>query len=420
MEKEYLDALNKYFIEMLPSIFKEPGNNIRHRFLDPGATYDGNVWDWDTYWSDMSVLSLTKNAEKEQRENIFEYLKGNVLNFLDHQSEDGYIPMMVDRNSSNESLTDYHEKGIMMNMHKPFLCQQIRIISENCNDYTWITGFLTKLESYFHYYYETYYFEKSGLFVWCDDIMIGMDNDPASFGRPKWSTANIFLNSFMVAELWAAQTIYQNLNYKQEVKLYSKRAEQLIKAIRMECFDGRDKFFYSVDVDIKTREFEWFHKGLGVFWNTLPIKIRVWSGFIPMWAGFATKEEAAYLVEHYRDEGTFNSPFGVYTLARDEKMFNISASGNPSNWLGPIWTIANYVVFHGLLNYGYRKEAEELYHKTLALLGEDLKKTGTLHEYYNPFTGVPVMNGQFLDWNMLIINMRDELDGIFLYQTRVN
>ena len=68
--------------------------------------------------------------------------------------------------------------------------------------------------------------------------------------------------------------------------------------------------FYSVDVDIKTRKYDWFHQGLGVFWKTLPIKVRVWSGFIPMYAGIATKEQAADMVKHIFDPDTFGSDFG--------------------------------------------------------------------------------------------------------------
>jgi len=92
-------------------------------------------------------------------------------------------------------------------------------------------------------------------------------------------------------------------------------------------------------------------------------------------------------------------------------MFDLSVTNNPSNWLGPIWLVANYVVFRGLLNYGYRMEAEIMYKRTMHLLGEDLEKTGCLHEYYNPFNGEPVMNGGFINWNILALNMADELEG---------
>ncbi len=191
--------------------------------------------------------------------------------------------------------------------------------------------------------------------------------------------------------------------------LYADWRNGLVAAIQEECWDKRDGIYYSVDVDIRTRKFDWFHQGLGVFWKTLPIKIRVWSAFIPMWAGFATAGQAEALAGHYRDRETFHSDYGIVTLAKDEKMFNLEATNNPSNWLGPIWIVANYVVFRGLLDYGYREEAEEMCRNTLRLLGQDLEKTGCLHEYYDPFTGEAVMNGGFINWNILALTMVGEL-----------
>ena len=95
-------------------------------------------------------------------------------------------------------------------------------------------------------------FEHCGLYVWCDDIMIGMDNDPATFGRPKFSTANIFLNSFMVVELEAVIRILQKLGENTaQIESFGVERENLIHAIQDECWDKRDGFFYSADVDIK-------------------------------------------------------------------------------------------------------------------------------------------------------------------------
>ena len=52
-----------------------------------------------------------------------------------------------------------------------------------------------------------------------------------------------------------------------------------------------------------------------------------------------------------------------------------------------------------------------MYKRTMRLLGDDLEKTGSLHEYYNPFNGKPIMNGGFINWNILALNMADELEG---------
>lgn len=111
------------------------------------------------------------------------------------------------------------------------------------------------------------------------------------------------------------------------------------------------------------------------------------------------------------DPATFASGYGITTLAKDEKMFNLSAANNPSNWLGPIWLVANYVAFRGLLNYGLRDQAALLCERSVRLLDEDLRATGSLHEYYNPFTGKPVMNGGFVNRNILALNMIEELRG---------
>ena len=71
-------------------------------------------------------------------------------------------------------------------------------------------------------------------------------------------------------------------------------------------------------------------------------------------------------MKHIFDPDTFGSDFGLTTLSKDEKMFDLSVTNNPSNWLGPIWLVANYVVFRGLLNYGYRMEAEIMYKEKIS------------------------------------------------------
>lgn len=407
----YEKRIREYILKDIHKTLKNPNDYLKYPFVDPGSVYDGNLWDWDSFWAVYALLHL---AESEEEKNLYvKHAKGNIYNFFDHQLEDGYIPMMIEKTDLPEPYLNLkHKEGVVMNMHKPFLCQQIRLISNFCGDFTWVKEYFKNIEKYFACYGRYYFNSNCSLYVWADDIMIGMDNDPASFGRPRFSTANIYLNGFMTEELAAMAEICKALDEPEKEAWFSGKRKALIAAIQEECWDKRDQFFYSVDVDIKTRKFDWFHVGLGVFWKTLPIKVRAWTGFLPMWANFATKEQAAYLVErHLKDKETFNSDYGICTLAKDEKMFNLEATNNPSNWLGPIWLVSNYVVFKGLLNYGYIKEARELCDKTVLLLGRDIEKTGTIHEYYEPFNGEPVMNGGFLNWNLLVLNMIDELKG---------
>jgi putative isomerase len=131
-----------------------------------------------------------------------------------------------------------------------------------------------------------------------------------------------------------------------------------------------------------------------------------------MWAGIATPEQAKRMVaENYADKRTFNAQYGIRTLSKLEKMYSVRASGNPSNWLGPIWGISNYLTYRGLLKYGYNQEAKELACKTIMLFGNDFKDNGALHEYYEPDTGEPILNKGFQNWNYLVLNMIDEITG---------
>lgn len=80
-----------------------------------------------------------------------------------------------------------------------------------------------------------------------------------------------------------------------------------------------------------------------------------------MWAEIATPEQAKEIVRiHFHDTCSFNAPAGIRTLSPLEKMYNVRASGNPSSWQGPVWINVNYLVFRGLVKYGFTEEAREL------------------------------------------------------------
>ena len=411
---EYRALIKDYLFEKLDKVMKKPYANYHFPFVDPGSAYDGNLWDWDTFWAVYSMIDVAENFDvpADFRDRLIECGKGNVRNFLSFQLDDGYIPMMVhEPTKEHPYLIQKHLDGEILNMHKPFLCQQVCLVSGFAGDFAWIKDEVPKLKKYLECYDRYYFNERCGLYVWADDVMIGVDNDPSTFGRPRFSTASVYLNSFLVRELRSMAKICSTFGMDEDKAFYEKKADELVEAIQNECWDNRDKLFYSVDVDIKLRAYDWFHKGLGVFWNTLFIKVRCWSSFLPMLVGIATKEQAAEMVKHIMDEETYMSNGGIRSLSRDEKMYNLEPTGNPSNWLGPIWIIAEYCVFRGLMNYGYVDEARIICDKTLKLLGEDLKKTGDLHEYYNPETCEPIMNPGFVNWNVLALAMADELDG---------
>lgn len=211
------------------------------------------------------------------------------------------------------------------------------------------------------------------------------------------------------------------LNLTEVGKEYASDAAALKDAVREHCWDERDGFYYSVDLNLRPltnredntlgRTFM-IHSGYPRDYDCLIQRIEVWTGFMAMWAGIASKEQAERMVkEHFHDPRTFNAPSGIRTLSKMEKMYSLRASANPSNWRGPVWGVSNYMVFRGLADYGYTPEANELAIKTLMLFGKDFEKNGALHEYYEPETGEPMLNIGFQNWNYLVLNMIAWLEG---------
>lgn len=214
----------------------------------------------------------------------------------------------------------------------------------------------------------------------------------------------------------------QQLKMTEIGNFYKKEAAKLKQNIQTYCWDPRDRFYYSVDFNllpiekpdikgIQPNDF-FYHTGQPRNYDCLIMRFSVWSGFMAMWAGIATQEQADEMVKrHLLNEEEFNCPAGVRSLSPLEKMYDVRASGNPSSWQGPVWINVNYLVFRGLINYGYEKEARELAEKTVLLLGRDFERFGALHEYYLPENGEPVLNKGFQNWNFLVLNMIDWMDG---------
>ena len=203
------------------------------------------------------------------------------------------------------------------------------------------------------------------------------------------------------------------------VFFYKKEAETLKQSIREHCWDEWTGYYYSVDINLlpiqKPEPGKTLHSGAPRTYDCLIQRIHSWTGFMAMWAGIATPEQAARMMEHYRDTTTLNSNYGIRTLSKLEKMYDVRATGNPSSWLGPIWGISNYIVFRSLINYGYYEEATEIAGKTITLFGKDFEENGALHEYYLPDSGMPVLNKGFQNWNYLVINMAAWLDSKKVY-----
>lgn len=408
-------------------MYRKPAGSLKYPFLVPGSDqYANQLWDWDSWLADIALRQIiTENGKPKDLDELLEHEKGCVLNFLEYGGGDGWIPICITsdmrgRGQAMQMLNPWSPEKVnpyKTNMHKPVLAQHAAfIVRESGGDAEWLRDKFYNMQTFVGRYLNYQRHKATGLLYWENDAMVGVDNDPSVYYRPAESCGSILLNSFMYRELLSMAYLAERLGLSDIAKRYALEADDLRDSIRKYCWDPRDGFYYSVDLNLlpvekPTDAAFHYHTGQPRQYDCLIQRLSVWSGFLAMWAGVATEDQAKEIVERqYRDTSLFNAPAGVYTLSPLEKMYDVRASGNPSSWLGPVWICANYFVFRALVNYGYDEDARELAEKTVLLLGRDYERFGALHEYYLP-SGEPVLNKGFQNWNLLVMNMAAWLDG---------
>ena len=404
---KYIKLLKEYIAKDYRKMYREPGGIFQYGFLTPGSEcYSDVLWDWDSYFSNVALKQILKETGADPAE-ARDYERGCILNYLSMTRADGYMPIAVNRDDTLEKLRPddiFHE-----NMHKPILAQHAAfLVREDGGDAEWLRDSFSHLQYHINNYLNHHRHKATGLFYWQTDKMIGVDNDPGTFYRPDGSSGSIYLNCLMIRELEAMEYLCNALHTPQAGTIYREEREKLIRAVREFCYDERDGFFYNVDLNLREVSFtkdSFYHRGMPRHWDCLIQRIDEWSGFLALWAGAATPEQAERTAARCRDTETFACEAGIRTLSKLEKMYRVAASNNPSCWLGPVWGISNYLTFRGLLKYGFEKDARELCEKTIRLFGRDVERFGCMHEYYSPDDGAPVINPGFQNWNMLVLNM---------------
>jgi len=423
--EKYKKICREYIHREMKGMYREAGGALKYPFLAPGSSqYLDMLWDWDSWLSDVALRQiLLENGAAKDRQEALKYEQGCILNYLSYGGMNGWIPIWIERNAPGRKEMLSTRNPWKSNMHKPVLAQHAAFIVRNMDgNAEWLRDDFYYLQAFVDKYLNFHRYPSTGLIYWETDEAIGVDNDPSTFYRPDESSGSIFLNALMYKELRATSYLADCLDLPEIAEYFGREADRLLGNIREHCWDPRDGFYYSVDLNLRPVEKPdieslqpgklYLHTGQPRTYDCLIQRLSVWSGFMAMWAGIATPEQAGIIVEkHFHDTASFNAPAGIRTLSPQEKMYDTRASGNPSSWLGPVWINVNYLVFRGLINYGYQDEARELAEKTILLLGRDFERFGALHEYYLPENGEPVLNKGFQNWNFLVLNMAAWLDN---------
>ena len=95
--KEASDQLLNYFGKTAPQLLRPAEGILVHPSIAcslPGKQYATNLWDWDTYWTTRGLFRFAAiSNDPALRSKVGEHAIGSFMNFFDHQSDEGRIPM---------------------------------------------------------------------------------------------------------------------------------------------------------------------------------------------------------------------------------------------------------------------------------------------------------------------------------------
>jgi len=388
-----LDDLSRHFDKVRPETLREPkeGDFIKHPYGVPAGYYD-QLWDWDGFF----ICQHLANRPKDPKPEYFQYW---VKNFVSAYRELGYPPACITTKAPEKKRTDFSLK--------PFIAQACLKGSVD-GDFDWLKDIYDDVRDIVLRREETNRDPKTKLFYWDDAMSSGADNNAADSNASELKGLYLAcdLNAFQYEEYRALSEIGWAVGNALDTATFATEASNIKKAIQEHLWNEKLGSF-----DNKRRD-------TGCFVNVIS-----YSNFVPLTYKLGTPEQAESMFTNYLLSGDhLMTPWGYRSLSRQDRAYNNENIIDPySNWCGPIWPIANYFYFKGLMNYDHFKDAATLANRMGRCVMDGVARMGSMHENYSAEDGSGLApskdhgprneDGGFIGWNLLLQDMLEEVEA---------
>lgn len=205
------------------------------------------------------------------------------------------------------------------------------------------------------------------------------------------------LSLMVCKEMRCLSDMAYELGKNREARDWNKQADQLAQLINDRMWDEESGFYYSVNKEDHGFQF-----------MTRDLRRQEIIGFLPLWAEACSPERADILVQTLQDTTKFWRRFGIPTLAADDVWYSPNVD-YCCKWNGPVWLLWNYMIFDGLLNYGYTDLARELKEKIVDMVGTQLSMNHNFWESYSPDNTVINSPSNYI-WDTIITRFFIDLE----------
>lgn len=325
-------------ISQIKTQIYSPEGQIKHYWSTPDRWPHKNMWLWDSVFHALGMRHFDLKLAKEMINAMF-----------DLQQPDGLIP----HSGNTESFHDTTQP--------PVLSLAIKLLNDMEPDPQWIAEIAPKLECYIEWIMANRDTDGAGLVEWKIDVHencrsgeSGMDNSPRFDGAIQLDAPDF--NAFLAFECEAlAEFLLQRRDY------WLGHYNRICKLMRERLWSDELGIFVDYDVVGNKRT-----------------NIMSSAGFMPLYCGAATAEQAAKLAEHLTNPETFGTPLRIPSIAVN----NVQAY-KKDMWRGPVWININYLISLGLERYGYHELARSIIQDTMHEEEKWCLKHGTFFEFYD-------------------------------------
>ncbi|MBN1939524.1 MAG: hypothetical protein JW843_08055 [Candidatus Aminicenantes bacterium] len=365
-----------------PRVLRRSNGVLPYDYIVPNGVYE-ELWDWDAFFVGLHLISVDRTAGL--------YLKNWCLNFLRFTEPDGQTP---------GGLRPWAGRDARLYQIKPLMGQAAYYASKALGDFQWVVPVWERMKSCLTYRERKMSDPETGLVKWWDGMESGADNNAALIRRYHNSMAAPDVNAFQILDDRAAAIVAGMIGKDEDAAAFRDKARALTTAVNARLWDEAAGSYFTFDCVEKTL-----------------VSCVTYSNLVALWARLAPIEEGRLMIERYvLEPGKLWAPHGVRSLASDDPMYNNENVLKPySNWQGPIWPHANWMVIHALRHYGFPDAAREVAERVTRVCLDDLETNGMMHENYHADTGAPLAAPDFISWNLLVAQMIEEArDGVFL------
>ena len=287
--------------------------------------------------------------------------------FMERQWPSGYINYRT-----GPYLNEQIEYNSQFTSSAPWFNYQNYQVYKISKDKVFLKEAYTSGVAFYNYYVANRDTNNNGLCEWGAHAVLESvrDSRVAVWDRVDWPSnfESPDLNAMLVMEAKSLARMATDLGLDQEAGEWEKKAKNRTELINKYLWDEKTGFYYNAD-----------KKDLDFNYNSLEdLKIMEIIGFIPLWAGVADDQQAKRLIQNLTNPERFWRRFGVPTLSAEDEYYNPIGY-----WNGPIWVQWQYLIFRGLIDYGYEDLALELAEKVLDNVIYHLKKDHVFWEFYS-------------------------------------